>query len=76
MDPKEKKEKIWLYEVKTEKQGSIIAGVRESNLEPFVKECDPTAKLTENNAHEWVLRYVIKKKGYHQNEIMSIDIKE
>lgn len=69
-------EKIWLYEVKTEKQGTMLAGVRESNLKIFVKACDPSVELTEHNAHEWILRYVVEKKGYCREGLMSIDIKE
>lgn len=65
---------LWTFKVETDGDGSLVSGVRGGELTIFVKKCNPKAKLTEANAEEWILQYIVEEKGYARNRIKSVEI--
>lgn len=68
--------KLWSFDIKTDGKGGMLSGIREEKLRQFVKRCDPSAKLTDDNAEEWILRYIIEDEGYPRNKIIRVKIKK
>lgn len=68
--------RLWTYEVKTDGKGHFTSGIREGALEQFVKKCDPEAKLTDDNALEWIFRYIVEEKDYPRDKIIYVKISE
>ena len=68
--------KLWMFEVKTDGEGGVLSGVREGKLKKFVKKCNSKAELTDANAEEWVLRYVIEEQGYTRSKLIRVEVKK